>query len=198
MSINMLANAAAARRPDMVPLGVVPRGLQEIALAGNTTPTSVAPPAGPGQPPAAEAGQGSAQMDTAFHVLFGYIPTEILTLYVAVLAAVSQPDQVTNAEWITFWVFLGATPVVVWLVYGAKIKAAQKPLPLAPGTWPVWEIFAATAAYFAWALALPNTPFADYSWYSSALSGVIVLVTSTFLGLLAPFFQRPLGMGKEG
>ena len=93
---------------------------------------------------------------------------------------------------------LGATPVVVWLVYGAKIKAAQKRLPLAPGTWPIWEMFAATVAYCAWALALPNTPFTQYSWYSSALSGVIVLVTSTFLGLLAPFFQRPLGVGKDG
>ncbi len=196
MSINMLANAAAARRPDMVPLGVVPRGLEEIAQAANTTPTA-APPAAPGQPPAGSAGQGSAQMDTAFHVLFGYIPTEILTLYVAVLAAINQPDQVTNAEWITFWLFLAATPVVVWLVYGAKIKAAQKPLPLAPGTWPIWEMFAATAAYCAWALALPNTPFTDFPWYSSALSGVIVLVTSTFLGLLAPFFQRPLGVGGE-
>jgi hypothetical protein len=136
-------------------------------------------------------------MDTAMHVLFGYIPTEVLTLYVAVLAAINQPDQVTNAEWFTFWLFLAATPVVVWLVYGAKIKAAQKPLPLAPGTWPVWEMLAATVAYCAWALALPNTPFTDFSWYSSALSGVIVLITSTFLGLLAPFFQRPLGVGKK-
>jgi hypothetical protein len=93
--------------------------------------------------------------------------------------------------------FLGATPVVVWLVYAAKIKAAQKRVPLAPGTWPIWEMFAATVAYCAWALALPNTPFTEYSWYSSALSGVIVLVTSTFLGLLAPFFQRALGVGKN-
>ena len=197
MSINMLANAAAARRPDMVPLGIVPRGLGEIAQAANTTPTSIAPPAAPGQPPGASSGQGPAQMDTAFHVLFGYIPTEILTLYVAVLASINQPDQFTNAEWITFWLFLAATPVVVWLVYGAKVKAAQKSLPLAPGTWPVWEMVAATAAYCAWALALPNTPFTDFFWYSSALSGVIVLVTSTFLGLLAPFFQRPLGVGRE-
>ncbi len=197
MSINSMANSAASRRYDMAPLGVVPNGLEEIAKAAATTPTSAAPPAAPGQPPATEAEKSSSQVDTALHVLFGYIPTEILTLYVAVLAAISQPGRVTTADWSTFWLFLGATPVVVWLVYGAKIKAAQKRLPLAPGTWPIWEMFAATVAYCAWALALPNTPFTQYSWYSSALSGVIVLVTSTFLGLLAPFFQRPLGMGKE-
>ncbi len=197
MSINTMANSAAARRPDMVPLGVVPNGLEEIARASRTTPTSVAPSAETGQPPVTPAGQSPGQMDTAMHVLFGYIPTEVLTLYVAVLAAINQPDRVTNAEWYTFWVFLAATPVVVWLVYGAKIKAAQKRLPLAPGTWPVWEMFAATLAYCAWALALPNTPFNGYSWYSSALSGVVVLVTSTLLGLLAPFFQQELGVGKE-
>jgi len=198
MSINAMANAAAARRPDMAPVGIVPNGLEEIARAAATTPTSADLPPAPGQPPAAAAGQSASQIDTALHVLFGYIPTEVLTLYVAVLAAIHQPEEVTGADWNAFWLFLIATPIVVWLVYGAKVKAARKALPLAPGTWPIWEMLAATVAYFAWAMALPNTPFTEYSWYSSALSGVIVLVTSTFLGLLAPFFQRPLGVGKAG
>jgi len=107
-----------------------------------------------------------------------------------------KENKVTTADWNTFWLFLIATPVVVWLVYGAKIKAAQLPLPVAPRTWPIWEMFAATVAFCAWALALPDTPFAVYPWYSAALCGVIVLVTSTFPGRLAPFFQRPLGVGK--
>jgi hypothetical protein len=115
-----------------------------------------------------------------------------LTLYVAVLAAIQKPGIVTRAEWITLWGFLVATPIVVWLVFGAKVKAAQKQMPVAPRTWPVWEMFAATVAYCAWAFALPNTPFTSYTWYSSALSGIAVLVASTVLGLLAPFFQRPL------
>lgn len=85
-----------------------------------------------------------------------------------------------------------ATPVVVWLVYGAKVKALEKPVPIRFGAWPLWEMFAATLAFSAWTLALPNSPFAVYPWYSSALSGVAVLVASTVLGLLAPFFQRPL------
>jgi hypothetical protein len=128
------------------------------------------------------------------HVLFGYIPTEILTLYVAVLAAITQKGQVTNGDWVASWGFLVATPIVVWLVYAAKIKAAQKPLPLAPRTWPLWEMFAGTLAFLAWEFALPNTPFTVYEWYSGGLSGVVVLVTSTMLGLLAPFFQQPLSV----
>jgi hypothetical protein len=187
MSINALANAAAARRPDFFPLDKVPDGLREIAKAAATSPT-----AEPQAPSGAESRGTSTQIDTALHVLFGYIPTEVLTLYVAVLAAVQRPNEVTSADWIAFWSFLVATPIVVWLVYGAKVKAANKTLPLAVGAWPLWEMLAATVAYCAWAFALPNTPFSEFSWYSSGLSGVAVLVASTCLGLLGPFFQSTL------
>lgn len=190
MSINALANAAAARRTDMSPSEGVPDGLAGIAAAAAT------PPATESGPPARAGGtEGSGQIDTALNVLFGYIPVEVLTLYVAVLAAVHQPDGATTADWAAFWAFLVATPVVVWLVYGAKVKAAGAPLPTAPRTWPVWEMSAATVAYAAWAFALPNAPFGVYDWYSSALAGVAVLVASTALGLLAPFFQRSLKAG---
>ena len=108
-----------------------------------------------------------------------------------VLAAVHE-EKITAADWIAFWSFLVATPIVVWLVYAAKVKAAGKALPLEFAAWPVWEMFAGTVAYCAWAFALPNAPFSEYPWYSSALSGVAVLVGSTVLGLLSPFFQNPL------
>jgi hypothetical protein len=186
MSINSLANAAAARRPDTVPLNAVPQGLGEIAKAAATPPTTAAAPA------AAAAAPAQPAVETAFNLLFGYIPTEILTLYVAVLAAIQQPHKETSAQWIAFGSFFVATPIVVWLVYAAKVKALQLPLPLRFRAWPVWEMFAAFIAYCAWALALPNTPFAEYEWYSSALSGVVVLVASAALGLIAPFFQRRL------
>lgn len=191
MSINSLANAAAARRSDFFPLNTMPRGLTEIAAAAYTSPAPSATVPG-SQPVQTQAGQSAGAFNTALNVLFGHIPTEILTLYVAVLAAIQQPGTVTHGQWITFWAFLGATPIVVWLVFAAKVQAAQKQLPLAFKTWPVWEMLAATAAYGTWAFALPNTPFAVYTWYSSALAGISVLVASTVLGLLSPFFQRPL------
>lgn len=187
MSINALANAAAARRPDFFPVDKTPETLQQIAQAAATSPGDK-----PRTTSGPESRGTSTQIDTALHVLFGYIPTEVLTLYVAVLAAVQRPNKVTSADWIAFWTFLLATPIVVWLVYGAKVKAANKALPLSFGAWPVWEMLAATVAYCAWAFALPNTPFSAYSWYSSALSGVAVLVASTCLGLLAPYFQSTL------
>lgn len=203
MSINSLANAAAARRTDMAPHGTIPKGIDEIAAASATPPnpvTAMSPTPLPKQP--------SSQVDTTLNVLFGYIPTEVLTLYVAVLAAIKPTNQPTDTQnvltnmptygqWIAFWAFLIATPIVVWLVYGAKVKASQKVLPIAFSAWPVWEMLAATVAYCAWAFALPVSPFAQYKeWYSSALSSVIVLIASTVLGLLAPFFQRSLNVGE--
>ena len=76
--------------------------------------------------------------------------------------------------------------------------ATAKPLPLRFGAWPLWEMFAATFAFSAWTLALPKSPFAEYPWYSSALSGVAVLVASTVLGLLAPFVQHELRVKGRG
>ncbi|WP_273704925.1 hypothetical protein [Candidatus Accumulibacter cognatus] len=185
MSINSLTNAAAARRPDTLPLNDVPKDAGEIAAAANTPPT-----AGP-KPTETLANQKNA-VETALNVLFGYIPTEVITLYVAVISAIQSGPKPTQGEWNAFIAFAVATPIVVWLVYGAKLKQASKPLPTAYGAWPVWEMAAATIAFVAWSFALPRSPFAAYDWYSAALSGVVVLIVSTLLGLVAPFFQRPL------
>lgn len=195
MSLNSLANAASARRTDLAPLDRVPSTVDEIALAARTTPVAAPAPLGaPGMPaPAASPlPPGAAtSVDTAMNVLFGYIPTEVLTVYVAVMATVQTPT-ITATDWIVFGSFFAITPVVVWLLFAAKVKAAGSELPLSFGAWPVWEMFAATVAYTAWAFGLPHSPFGAMSWYSASLSGLSVIVVSTVLGLLAPFFQRPL------
>jgi hypothetical protein len=139
MSISSLANAAAACRQDFRPIAAVPKGLAGIAVAAASPPSprsvlpsasdamSFAPASTPTEavanPAAGSSAQSANTVNTALHVMFGYIPTEVLTLYVAILAAVHQPNKITQTEWITFWVFLVATPVVVWLVYAAKVMA---------------------------------------------------------------------------
>jgi hypothetical protein len=203
VSINSLTNAATARRPDFVPLNRVPNGLSEIAAAA-----AGAPAANVGGAQPADGTTTPNGVNTTMQVLFGYIPTEVLTLYVAIVAAIHPSPTtsggvsaiklaapVTYADWAVFFTFLAATPIVFWVVYAAKLKSAQKPIPVAVRTWPVWEMFAATLAYFAWAFALPDTPFRQFenNWYSAGLAGIAVLVASTVLGLLAPLFQRPLG-----
>jgi hypothetical protein len=181
MSISAMTNVAFLRRADVPPLGVAAKSDAAIAQATGGTDASRA---------------SGSQMQ----VIATYIPTEVLTLYVATVAVLhdsSKPillsPKARMTAWITFGVFVVGTPVIVWLSYAGKVHTAVQQLPLAPRTWPFWEMFAATVAYIAWAFALPNSPFESFeNWYSSALAGVVVLTTTTILGLLAPVLQRPL------
>ena len=189
MSISSMTNAAIARRVDFASSSAAARDLQAIATgAGTAAPTT----SGDGVPPKA------TPIDTALHVLFGYIPTEVITVYLAVVAAL-QPSAsagsgcpVANSWTLAFWIFLSATPLVVWIVFAGKLRAAGKPLPAKPSLWPVWEMCAGTIAFAAWAIALPNNPFKCAPWYNSALAALAVLIVSTVLGLVAPLFSKPL------
>lgn len=167
------------------------------------TYTELAAAAGGKERPEGEVNAGGketpeGEVNAAIRTLTTYIPTEILTLYVAVLAALGggveggtiKPNL---SRWIAFWTFLVATPAVTWIVYATKVMVAGKAIPGTPSKWPLWEMAAGSIAYFAWAFALPGSPFGAFTvWYSSAVAGLVVLVTSTVLGLVAPLFARAI------
>jgi hypothetical protein len=174
MSISAMTNVAFARRTDVPPLGQAPKTDKEIVAATSGT-------------------EESRSVASQVQVIATYIPTEVITLYVAVLAALhNQKQGPDKSDWIAFTVFVICTPIIVWLSYAGKVRAADKPLPILPWKWPLWEMIAASIAFVAWAFSLPNSPFSSYSWYNAAIAGVAVLVASTGLGLLAPVVQRPL------
>jgi hypothetical protein len=186
MTLNAAANAALARRADYSsapkvveqPADATPQSFAEIAQAASPSPT------------------GASGVNTALQALTTYIPVEVLTLYVAVIAALGslsvgdKPNLL--GHWIAFGVFFFFTPVAQWVVFATKLKEVGKRLPLRVGEWPKWEMSASTLAYVAWAFALPTTPFAMFAWYSAAIAGVVVLAGSTLLGMVAPLFQRSL------
>jgi RsiW-degrading membrane proteinase PrsW (M82 family) len=173
MSIGAMSQVAFLSRTDVDPVDYVPKTMPELAGAANGKPTP------------------ENAVNTALQMIVTYVPTEVLTLYVAVLGAIQDPAAESfYAQWVAFLFFLVATPAIVWLVYAAKVKNAGKPVPLAPRKWPHWEMAAATIAYVAWAFALPESPFNDAAWYSAALAGVIVMTASVLLSLLAPLFQH--------
>jgi hypothetical protein len=180
MSISSMTNVAFARRRDVAPEDKAPGSVEEIAAAKGD-PAGVA--------------TGST---AALSAIAAYIPTEVLTVYVAVVAALEPAKGQAavaagaNGAWISFLLFLIATPVVVWLVYAGKVRKAGKRLPTSVKRWPRWEMFAATAAFTAWAFALPETPFTSLAWYSSAIAAVLVLVVTTALGLVAPLVASNL------
>ncbi|HQP34064.1 MAG TPA: hypothetical protein PLI95_02755 [Polyangiaceae bacterium] len=186
MSISSMTNAALARRPDFEPVGPPPHGMGQIAKVTGVRDTLPPQGATPQLPPAGIAASNNAI--SALQVIAAYIPTEVLTLYVAVLGALGEGRP---AAWQVFLAFLVATPLVCWVTFAAKLKSAGKPLPLSFKKWPVWEMTAAAFAFCAWAIALPLSPFTP-EYISTALAAIVLLVTSTLLGLLAPLFQRAL------
>ena len=127
-------------------------------------------------------------IENALGVLFSYIPTEVIALYVAVISAIKVNSS--YAGWVTFFIFLIFTPLVVWLVYAAKVKKATGVIPLTISSIPVWEMTASTLAFIAWAFALPDSIFQTFTWYSQSVAGVSILLTSTILSLISPFFEK--------
>src|SRR5947207_12797298 len=101
MSINALANAAAARRPDFFPLGRVPEGMQEIAKAAATSPDDEPQAYG-----GSAASGTSTQIDTTLNLLFGHIAPQRLEFYVGVVVGVQQAHQLTFRPCIAFWIFV--------------------------------------------------------------------------------------------
>lgn len=177
MSINSMTNIALRRRTDRP--GNVP--------ADPDTGTAIANAAD------SESSTGQSPVTVALAIIVSYIPTEVLTLYVATLAVFVDPQSPSsNMVWGIFTAFLIASPIIVWLVYAAKVRSVGKPLPVHPRTWPLWEMAAGTIAYVAWAASLPDAVILDSLELPSALAAVIVLVTSAALGLLAPLFQHEI------
>ncbi len=128
---------------------------------------------------------------SAMKAVTTYIPTDVLTLYVAGSAIFLSTDLSQNQApdydkaWLIFAGGVIATPVVNALVFMAKLRSAGIDIPRKVRNWPIWESVAATIAFVFWAAALPATPFADFSWYDAAFAGFLLGVVSLFLGLIS-------------
>ncbi len=177
MSVASMTNVAYKRRKDVPPLDTMPRSAGEVAESTGDAPAT------------------QSTFTSALTALMAYIPTEILTAYVAILAGLQVADQRTQAPpgaWVSFWVFPLLTSTLVWALYAGKCRTAGKVLPTSPGKWPMWEMSAATVAFVVWAFALPNTGFADLAWYKPGLATAAVLLVTLVLAAVAPIVQQPI------
>ena len=121
-----------------------------------------------------------------------YIPSEIITVYVALTSAMENAKASVRALWIGFAICLALTPVVTWLIFAAKVRARGQAIPRSWRVWPYWKIFAAIVAFVAWATALPHGPFWTVSWFNPSYGAVALLGTTALLGLLGGIYE-PLG-----
>jgi hypothetical protein len=186
MSLNALTNQEIARRtPETTRPRVARGGFVNEAVGG-------------GEPADDEAVPAAAKDDrvtNALTALVGYIPTEVITLYVAALSAEQPLREATgffDARWI-LWSFALLTPALLLLIYVSKIASAGGALPRPPA-WPWWKMSAATIAFLVWAVAVPGNPYLQGT--ASAVAGLGAMLVSTMLHLVTPIFERPVAPGR--
>lgn len=129
-------------------------------------------------------------------MLTKYIPTETVTLFVAVVGAISSIDEGSRRPYLlgAYWFFAILTPVFVVLVaYRSYLKPTADAKRLTTGfTLPVFRMVAAFVAFLVWGLAVPNIAavFTIEGTLVQILSGVGALIVSTILTMLEPIFEK--------
>lgn len=128
--------------------------------------------------------------ETAINALVKYIPTEVVTLYIACVSALPavQKDFQAVTSVRMYWGFVVLTPILFILIYYNQLAVANQPFPKFL-QWPWWRIVASTIAFSVWALAVPNDFFSTNS--AGVLSGIGAAFVSTLLSLVGPIVERP-------
>lgn len=120
-----------------------------------------------------------------------YIPTEMVLVYLAAVAAIRTPAEgPATGQWVLLVATLVLTPVATWAVFAMKVSARDRAFPLSPRAWPWPELVIATLGFLLWAFAIPYTPFELLDWYRPGLAAVVLLVGTVVLGLIAPLLRQ--------
>lgn len=182
MSISGMNRAAVTQA--LAQRGVTVEVPPHAPVAPAAAMQGVAPPAAGDVAPAAHPTAAEPQSNV-LDALVHYIPAEIITLYVAFLGVAAGASGSYTARWVGAAVFLVLTPLFVWADWRAKVRATghgdgANRLPLSR-----FNLVAATVAFAAWVLALPNGPFTELGFYNEQWAGFIALAASVVLGIAA-------------
>ena len=124
-----------------------------------------------------------------------YVPTEIITLWVAVIAVLNDPKApegkaICHADWSTHWVLAGGIAVVATLL---TLGFAYRKFADTDGVdfkWPLFGMMAAPLAFLAWAVALPEGPMRSACWYTEEAGGVILTIATIGIASAAYIFGQ--------
>jgi hypothetical protein len=121
--------------------------------------------------------------------LVRWIPTESITLYVAIIALLTYPKappgeklcaQSFTAQWWWTGIFAAFSVFAVFAIFLAKVRTSNQPF-----RWPFFEMAVAPVAFCAWAAGLPATPLGSVCGYKTEYGAVIILFVAIFIGLVA-------------
>jgi hypothetical protein len=137
---------------------------------------------------AAQVAPPENQITDALDLLAGYIPTEVIALYVAALSA-TQAMKTPPSPWLWWVIGVALTPVLyVVIMLSKRARDGQK---LRPERWPWYRTVAATVAFAIWALAVPSPTQPMLPPDYLALIGLVALFVTIVLGLLDPILDKP-------
>jgi hypothetical protein len=118
-----------------------------------------------------------------------YIPTEVVTLYVAASAAMpSLKDSLGVNEVSVYWSFGLLTPILFLVIFAGKRRSGGLPALPSLTALPWWKLIASTIAFLVWALAIPTTPYLPGA-AGKVVAAFAAVFVSTFLTLLEPLFD---------
>jgi len=144
-------------------------------------------------------------------ILTKYIPTETITLYVAVQAAMGEIEppagqDISSGDFLARWIWVGVMLCVTFLlslgfIYRAQLEpyksVAKESRPADWFHWPWFELSATSAAFLVWALSLPQTPLQDFAWYDyNAWNSVLVLGGTVLIGAAAYVLNKTVAWTK--
>jgi hypothetical protein len=122
-----------------------------------------------------------------------YIPTEVITLYIATLSTKESIlatfraifDREFDLTYV-YWFYVILTPIVFTIVYVGTIGVQKMP---SLRNWPWWRTIASTIAFAVWALAVPENPYLAKVPAAAPLAALGALFVSILLTLLEPIFS---------
>jgi hypothetical protein len=127
--------------------------------------------------------------------IVAFIPTEIITLWVALIALLSDPKApakkaACHADWGTHWILAAVFAV---MAMGLTLGLAYRKFKDTNGIdfkWPLFGMLAAPAAFLAWAISLPEGPLRSACWYSDEAGAFVVLATTIAITTLGYIFGQ--------
>jgi hypothetical protein len=117
-------------------------------------------------------------LKTALARITGYVPTEAVASYVAALGILTPNSS--GGRWA---LFLAIAALAAFLVFYYWKTTAADPKPGKTALY--WQLVFALGGLAAWAAALPSSPFLSIHNYSAALGGLIIVIVSPAVPLLA-------------
>jgi hypothetical protein len=127
--------------------------------------------------------------------LVAYIPTEIITVWVALIAVLNDPkplkgQSICHADWSTHWkLAIAAAVLAILLTLGFAYRKFSDTAGVTFKV-PVFGMLAAPIAFLAWAVALPEGPLRSACWYSEQAGAFIVTIATVGIASVAYIFGQ--------